>query len=96
MYILTQKLGEILNGIEFLGVKPLLLLLATRLATCTLSEIYKILDKPSIEIGSLDEASYATCHMSGIPMTAKSFAKWPLNFVRPIEIYWKVHGKLQK
>ena len=79
-----------------MGVKPLLLLLATRLAKKTLSEIYKILDKPSVEIGSLDEASYATCHMSGIPMDNKSISKWPVNFVRPVEVYWKLNGKRQQ
>lgn len=89
-----QKLGELLNGIEFLGIKPLLLLLATKLSNKTLSQTYKILNKAqSDDIGSLDEASYATCQVSGIPMSEKSFSKWPLNFVRPVEIYWKLNGK---
>ena len=73
-----------------MGVKPLLLLLATRLAKKPCLK-FTILDKTSVEIGSLDEASYATCHMSGIPMDNKSISKWPVNFVRPVEVYWKLN-----
>ena len=76
-----------------MGVKPLLLLLATRLSKYKLSEIYCILDKPHAEeIESSDEASYSSCIMSGIAMDDdKMLTKWPLNFIRPIEIYFKLN-----
>ena len=45
-----------------------------------LSEIYNIDNRYWWVVGW---SFIATCHISGIPMTIKSFVKWPLNFVHP-------------
>eukprot|EP00939_MAST-03C_sp_MAST-3C-sp1_P001408 g1408.t1 len=84
---------SLLNGIDALGVKPLLVLLCTKLVNAKMSfkNICEMVGASTV-ISDGDEAAYETCKASGIPMPFESASKWPLRTIRPVDVYKKMHG----